>query len=72
VELVESDFFERIAARADLYLLKWVLHDWDDAACIRILGNVAAANQGAACGDWGGPESQPGSPEVLHDRPPNA
>jgi hypothetical protein len=42
VELVEGDFFEPIAARADLYLLKWVLHDWDDATCIRILGNVAA------------------------------
>jgi hypothetical protein len=42
VELVEGDFFQPIAAQADLYLLKWVLHDWDDAACIRILGNVAA------------------------------
>jgi hypothetical protein len=42
VELIEGDFFELFAARADLYLLKWVLHDWDDAACIRILGNVAA------------------------------
>jgi hypothetical protein len=43
VKLVEGDFFESIAAEADLYLLKWVLHDWDDATCTRILGNVAAA-----------------------------
>ncbi|MGK0187127.1 MAG: hypothetical protein ACI9R3_002913 [Verrucomicrobiales bacterium] len=26
---------------ADLYLLKWVLHDWDDEACLRILSNCA-------------------------------
>jgi hypothetical protein len=42
VKLVEGDFFESIAAEADLYLLKWVLHDWDDATCTLILGNVAA------------------------------
>ena len=25
---------------ADLYLLKWVLHDWDDSTCKRLLANV--------------------------------
>jgi hypothetical protein len=48
VKLVEGDFFESIAAKADLYLLKWVLHDWDDATCTQILGNVAAAMPPAA------------------------
>jgi hypothetical protein len=28
VELVEGDFFEEVPAGADLYLLKWILHDW--------------------------------------------
>ena len=29
--------------KADLYLLKHILHDWDDAGCIRILKNCARA-----------------------------
>jgi hypothetical protein len=48
VELVEGDFFNPIAAQAHLYLLKWVLHDWDDATCTQILSNVAAAMDAAA------------------------
>jgi hypothetical protein len=38
VTMVGGDFFESIPA-ADLYLLKHILHDWDDEACIRILTN---------------------------------
>ncbi|MBD0272263.1 MAG: methyltransferase [Acetobacteraceae bacterium] len=38
VSAVAGDFFESVP-EADLHLLKWILHDWDDAACIRILGN---------------------------------
>lgn len=37
-----GDFFAAVPG-ADLYLLKWILHDWDDAACIRILSNCAKA-----------------------------
>lgn len=43
VELREGDIFERIDVRADLYLLKDVLHDWDDERCAQILRTVAAA-----------------------------
>ncbi|HVT65471.1 MAG TPA: methyltransferase [Mycobacteriales bacterium] len=42
-ELVAGDFFDTLVVEADLYVLKWVLHDWDDATCVRILTNVAAA-----------------------------
>jgi hypothetical protein len=42
VELVEGDIFERVEARADVYLLKDVLHDWDDEASARILATVRA------------------------------
>ena len=35
---VAGDFFEKVPA-ADLYLLKFVLHDWDDDACVRLLEN---------------------------------
>lgn len=43
VQLVEGDLFGQIQATADIYLLKWILHDWDDAKCETIIKNVAAA-----------------------------
>jgi hypothetical protein len=33
-----GDFFESVPA-ADLYVLKYIMHDWDDASCVRILQN---------------------------------
>jgi hypothetical protein len=42
VTAVGGDFFEAVPA-ADLYLLRYILHDWDDAACIRILQNCRRA-----------------------------
>lgn len=42
-ELVGGSFFERIPAGADAYLLKHVIHDWDDTAATAILKNVRAA-----------------------------
>lgn len=42
-----GDFFAAVPA-ADLYLLKAVLHDWDDDSCVRILRNCReAARPGA-------------------------
>ena len=35
---VGGDFFESVPS-ADLYVLKYILHDWDDAHCVRILQN---------------------------------
>lgn len=43
VELLPGSFFERVPAGYDAYVLKNVLHDWDDATCERILGQVRAA-----------------------------
>ncbi|MDG3014605.1 methyltransferase [Speluncibacter jeojiensis] len=40
---VAADMFVQIPARTDLYLLKDVLHDWDDGRCALILRNIAAA-----------------------------
>jgi hypothetical protein len=42
VSAVTGDFFDAVP-EADLYLLKWILHDWDDAAAIRILKNCRRA-----------------------------
>jgi hypothetical protein len=60
--LVSGDFFEEVPP-ADVYLLKAILHDWDDASCRRILRNCRArAARGAKllvvelviCGDGTG------------------
>ena len=42
VELREGDIFERVDAEADVYMLKDILHDWDDERSLRILRTVAA------------------------------
>jgi O-methyltransferase domain len=42
VMLVEGNMFESVTAVADVYLLKNVLHDWGDDACLRILRTVRA------------------------------
>lgn len=39
VTTVAGDFFTSVPA-ADLYLVKHILHDWDDEACVRLLSNV--------------------------------
>ena len=40
---VGCDFFSGVPSGADVYLLSNVLHDWDDADCVRILRTVRAA-----------------------------
>lgn len=41
VQLVAGNFFESVAEGGDLYVLKHILHDWDDELCVEILNNVA-------------------------------
>ena len=43
VELVPGSFFERVPSGCDTYLLKNILHDWDDSTARKILGTVRAA-----------------------------
>ena len=38
-----GDFFQSVPSGADAYLLKHVLHDWDDESCTRILRNCRHA-----------------------------
>jgi hypothetical protein len=46
-EVIGGDFFSSVPS-ADLYLVKMILHDWDDDSCITILRNIRAAmNPGA-------------------------
>jgi hypothetical protein len=41
-EVREGDFFKEVP-RADLHILKYIIHDWDDAQCVCILRNCARA-----------------------------
>lgn len=38
-EAIAGDFFNAVPEGGDTYLLKNILHDWDDDQCITILGN---------------------------------
>lgn len=40
---IVTDFFATVAAGADCYLLKYIIHDWNDADSIAILKNVRVA-----------------------------
>lgn len=42
-EVVGGSFFDSVPAGADAYLLKYIIHDWDDAKCARILGHCRDA-----------------------------
>ncbi len=37
VDAVVGSFFERVPSGADVYLLKSIIHDWDDDRCVAIL-----------------------------------
>ncbi|HEX2273633.1 MAG TPA: methyltransferase [Acidimicrobiales bacterium] len=55
VELRSGDFFEEVPAGGDLYVLKHILHDWDDEHAANILRSCHRA-------------SRPGSTIVLVER----
>jgi hypothetical protein len=39
---VAGDFFQSVPAGGDVYIMKWIIHDWDDARAIQILKNCRA------------------------------
>lgn len=41
-KIVAADFFKSLP-KADTYLLKWIIHDWDDKSAERILRNCRTA-----------------------------
>ena len=42
-QMVAGDFFVNVPEDGDAYLLKWILHDWDDTASVDILRNCRRA-----------------------------
>jgi hypothetical protein len=43
VDIEAGDFFVSVPPGGDCYLLKWVVHDWEDDDAVRILRTVRAA-----------------------------
>jgi hypothetical protein len=41
-ESVAADFFVAVPPGGDVYLLKWIIHDWPDPESVQILSNVSA------------------------------
>lgn len=41
-----GDFFKEIPSGYDAYVLKWILHDWNDADALRLLENCHRATKG--------------------------
>ena len=42
-EIVGTDFFDSVPAGADAYIMKWILHDWNDEDALKILKNCRRA-----------------------------
>lgn len=38
-ETVAGDFFQAVPSGGDVYMMKWIIHDWDNERAIRILKN---------------------------------
>ncbi|HKP71404.1 MAG TPA: methyltransferase [Pyrinomonadaceae bacterium] len=43
VEKVSGDFFASVPTGADAYMMKHIIHDWDDERAVKILQNIRAA-----------------------------
>jgi hypothetical protein len=43
VTIEAGNFFHRVPATADAYILSHILHDWDDEHCLTILGHIRKA-----------------------------
>jgi hypothetical protein len=68
VELVGGDFRETVPEGGDLYLIKGVLHDWDDEGAAQILGNChRAAGPGSTLLSLEGiVRSEPPLDQIVH------
>jgi SAM-dependent methyltransferase len=68
-QVIEGDFFESVP-ESDLYILKSIIHDWDDEGSVRILLNCARSlrpNGRVILIDWVIPEHEQPGPAALSD-----
>ena len=50
MSLVPGSFFEEIP-KGDVFLLKWILHDWNDLKCCQILRKIREAMEASTLGE---------------------
>ncbi len=43
VKLESGDFFEKVTGNADAYMMKFIIHDWDDDRALKILQTIHRA-----------------------------
>ncbi len=43
LEFVAGSFFDSVPSGADAYIMKYILHDWEDELCVKILSNCRRA-----------------------------
>jgi hypothetical protein len=46
VQLATGDFFREVPRGGDAYIMKHIIHDWDDEKSLVILKNIRAALEG--------------------------
>ena len=69
VEVAGGDFFASVPAGADAYMMKYIIHDWDDDRCVRILGlcrdAMASGGRVLVVENVIEPGNRPGWPKLL-------
>ncbi len=45
-EVIDGSFFDTVPVGGDAYMLSHIVHNWDDASCLQILGRCHAAMHG--------------------------
>ena len=65
IERRTGDLFGQLDARADVYIMKWILHDWSDDACRDILKRVHATMPSGSKLVTIDQHSEPGRPNAL-------
>ncbi|MEE3067430.1 MAG: methyltransferase [Actinomycetota bacterium] len=65
IERRPGDLFGELDARADVYTMKWILHDWGDEACRSILKRVRATMPSGSKLVTIDQHYEPGRPDVF-------
>lgn len=65
VQRVAGDLFGELSAQADVYVLKWILHDWSDEACLEILRRLRATMPAGARVVAIDQHAEPGRPNPI-------
>jgi hypothetical protein len=70
-DFASGDIFDHVPAGADAYLLKWILHDWRDDECARILASCRRAMADSEGAGRGGRRRLLVVEMVLEERAPS-